>query len=53
MEYVYTAPNCPRCDDLKEKLNKRGIEFFERVGYKEIFKDNNPKRIYYNMGLEK
>ena len=32
MEYVYTAPNCPRCDALKEKLNKKGIEFIERKG---------------------
>ena len=32
-------------------LNKRGIDFFVRVGYTEIFKDDNPKRVYFNMNL--
>ncbi len=32
MEYVYTAPNCPRCDELKKKLNTQGIVFEERDG---------------------
>lgn len=28
-------------------LNLEGIDFFEKLGYKEIFRDKNPERIYF------
>lgn len=27
--------------------NEKGIEFFKKIGYKEIFKDSTPSRIYF------
>ncbi len=32
MKYIYTAPNCPRCDKLKKTLNMQGITYRERSG---------------------
>jgi len=32
-------------------LNFRGRKFFEKIGYKEIFEDNNPEGVYFEMGL--
>ncbi len=30
MKYIYTAPDCPKCESLKKKYKKEGIEFIER-----------------------
>lgn len=32
-------------------LNKKGIEFFKRLDYRELFSDDDPDRIYFGMGL--
>jgi len=33
-------------------LNSRGIKFFFGVGYRELFRDNNPERIYFWRDLK-
>lgn len=33
-------------------LNIRGRKFFEKIGYIEIFEDNNPERVYFYMKNE-
>lgn len=30
MKYIYTAPDCPKCESLKKKYKNEGIEFIER-----------------------
>lgn len=32
-------------------LNLRGRKFFEKLGYQEIFEDDNPERVYFDMSL--
>ena len=31
--------------------NTKGIKFFKRLGYQEIFRDSNPKRIYFKIPI--
>lgn len=33
-------------------LNLRGMAFFDRIGYREIFRDNSPERVYFQMELK-
>lgn len=30
MKYIYTAPECPKCDALKESYKAQNIEYIER-----------------------
>ncbi len=30
MKYIYTAPECPKCESLKEKYKAQSIEYIER-----------------------
>ncbi|GAX62078.1 Pprimosomal protein N' (replication factor Y) - superfamily II helicase [Candidatus Scalindua japonica] len=30
MKYIYTAPDCPKCESLKESYKMQSIEFVER-----------------------
>ncbi len=30
MKYIYTAPDCPKCESLKKKYRVEGIQFVER-----------------------
>ncbi|GAN33821.1 MAG: hypothetical protein DYG83_14530 [Candidatus Brocadia sp. AMX2] len=30
MKYIYTAPDCPKCESLKKKYRAEGIQFVER-----------------------
>ncbi len=30
MKYIYTAPECPKCDSLKEGYKTQSIEYVER-----------------------
>ena len=30
MKYIYTAPECPKCDSLKERYQSQGVEYVER-----------------------
>ncbi len=30
MKYIYTAPECPKCESLKEKYKADGVEYIER-----------------------
>ncbi len=30
MKYIYTAPECPKCDALKESYSTQNIEYVER-----------------------
>ncbi len=30
MKYIYTAPDCPRCDTLKLNYREQDVEFIER-----------------------
>ena len=30
MKYVYTAPDCPKCESLKRKYKAEGVRFVER-----------------------
>lgn len=32
MKYLYSLPNCPKCDKLKKEYDKQGIEYIERDG---------------------
>ncbi|MFQ5964466.1 MAG: hypothetical protein ACE5KZ_09300 [Candidatus Scalinduaceae bacterium] len=30
MKYVYTAPECPKCETLKGKYKTQGVKYIER-----------------------
>ena len=30
MKYIYTAPDCPKCESLKESYKTQSVEFVER-----------------------
>ncbi len=30
MKYIYTAKDCPKCETLKARYKKQGIEYVER-----------------------
>lgn len=30
MKYIYTAPDCPKCETLKESYKAQNIEYVER-----------------------
>jgi glutaredoxin len=30
MRYIYTAPECPKCESLKDKYITQGVEYIER-----------------------
>ena len=30
MKYIYTSPDCPKCDALKERYKSQSTEFVER-----------------------
>ena len=30
MKYIYTAPECPKCESLKESYQTQSIEYVER-----------------------
>ncbi|MEE9259974.1 MAG: hypothetical protein V3U40_02535 [Candidatus Scalindua sediminis] len=30
MRYIYTAPECPKCESLKERYKTQGLEYIER-----------------------
>ena len=30
MKYIYTAPDCPKCETLKESYRAQSIEYIER-----------------------
>ena len=30
MKYIYTAPDCPKCETLKESYKMQSIEYVER-----------------------
>ena len=30
MKYIYTAPDCPKCESLKESYKTQSIEYVER-----------------------
>ena len=32
--------------------NTRGVRFFKKLGYREILRDNNPERIYFEMKIQ-
>lgn len=30
MRYIYTSPDCPKCESLKNRYKTQGIEYIER-----------------------
>ncbi len=30
MKYIYTAPDCPKCESLKESYKTQSVEYVER-----------------------
>jgi len=46
-EFMKRAEGCNKVFTRTPPQNRRGIEFFEKIGYRRIFRDNNPERVYF------
>ena len=36
MKVIYSQPNCPACDRLKERYKREGVEFKEKILHVDI-----------------